>query len=111
MPVNSLAGAVPQRASVFHEGAPEETYQRVLHSTTALLSGTWIFREVSDGAARYVGSDDVTGFVAAVRCLEGLEQRRPAHGRPANRRPAPSVTTRPARCSTCCSPWGTFRLP
>lgn len=79
---------------VFHDGADDATYRRVLGSATALVSASRdegfgiplveamtlgvpvvvsdipVFREVAGAAGAYVDPDDVDGFVRAVRALD-----------------------------------------
>lgn len=92
--LTALAGPDAAGRLVFHDGASEQTYRSVLRGASALLSASRaegfgiplveamsvgtpvvvsdipVFREVGGSAARYVGPDDVAGFVAAVRSLE-----------------------------------------
>ncbi|WP_423463225.1 glycosyltransferase family 4 protein [Promicromonospora sp. MS192] len=89
--LSELAG---EGVLVFHDGASDETYQEVLRSATALVSGSRdegfglplveamalgtplvvsdipVFREVGGSAGAYVDPDDVDGYVAAVRALD-----------------------------------------
>jgi glycosyltransferase involved in cell wall biosynthesis len=82
---------------VFHDGASDEEYRRVLRRATALVSASRdegfgiplleamslgtpvivsdipVFREVGGGAAAFVDPDDVTGFVRAIRELDDPE--------------------------------------
>ncbi|WP_159797264.1 glycosyltransferase family 4 protein [Puerhibacterium puerhi] len=79
---------------VFHDGADDATYRRVLASATALVSASRdegfgiplveamtlgvpvvvsdipVFREVAGAAGAYVAPDDAGGFVDAVRALD-----------------------------------------
>ncbi|MFP3715069.1 glycosyltransferase family 4 protein [Puerhibacterium sp. TATVAM-FAB25] len=89
--LTALAG--PGRL-VFHDGADDATYRRVLGSATALVSASRdegfgiplveamtlgvpvvvsdipVFREVAGAAGAYVAPDDADGFVRAVRALD-----------------------------------------
>ncbi len=92
-----LSALAPGARLVFHDGADDATYLRLLRGATALVSASRdegfglplveamgvgtplvvsdipVFREVGGDAAAYVDPDDVAGFVRAVTALDDDE--------------------------------------